>query len=262
MAKRKTAAQWRRFLQTLGRTGNARVAAAAAGMDVATAYDRRIKYAGFAAQWEAALAKAKARPPSRKAMADKGPELVLRRTKHGDKLVRAAQGRWCRRVEELFFAELGRTGCVRSAAAAAGISTNALYYRRDKYPQFAEEWRAVEAAAGERLPSLLRAASIASLDPEVTARGLPKVNVDQAIAISRLKGPGREKPGGHGMRGGIRNSRPAMSREELIEDLVKKLGILKRRRRAKKIAEGWTESEEGHMVPPGWVRGGQEEGDG
>jgi len=59
VGKRKTAAEWRAFLRGLARTGNARLAAAEAGMDVGTAYDRRIKNAGFAARWEAALAKAK-----------------------------------------------------------------------------------------------------------------------------------------------------------------------------------------------------------
>ena len=101
----------------------------------------------------------------------------LRRTKHGAKMVKAAAGRWCAETEERFFASLGRTGCVRAAARAAGISTNALYKRREAYPEFAERWDRVEAEAAQKLPELLRAASIASLDPEAAAEmaeeGLP-----------------------------------------------------------------------------------------
>lgn len=189
---------------------------------------------------------------------------MLRRTKHGDQLVRAADGRWCRRVEESFFAELGRTACVRSAAAAAGISTTALYKRRDAYPDFAEQWRAVEDAAVQRLPGLLRAAGIASLDPEEPAKGLPRVNVDQAIAISRLKGPGAE--GGAGGRGGRNRYRPKRAtEEELTEALLKQLAALDTRLRREKAGQGWTETEDGILIPPGWVRAvpdGESEGEG
>lgn len=258
MGKRKTASAWRIFLRSLARTGNARGAAAAAGMDVGTAYDRRIKDAGFAVKWEEAVAAAKARPPSRKASANR--ELVLRRTKHGDKLVAAAEGRWCQRVEDMFFAELGRTSCVRAAAAAAGISTNALYYRRDKYPEFAERWHAVEEAAAQRLPGLLRAAGIASLDPEIADKGLPRVNVDQAIAISRLKGPaGRDGPRGRGIRPRVATN--AEVREALLKRLVAFGKRVKKRQREERLEAGWTRTEDGHLIPPGWIYVGTD-GDG
>jgi hypothetical protein len=190
MAKRKTGAQWRRFLQTLARTGNARAAAAEAGMDVATAYDRRIKDAGFAVKWEAARAKAKGRPsprPSPRSGRGRSAELVLRRTKHGDKLVRAGAGRWNAGAEAIFLGELRRTGCVRWSAAACRFSTTALYKRRSIYADFAARWAAAEAEAKERIPALLSAAAIASFDPEVADDDLPRVNVDQAIQIARLK---------------------------------------------------------------------------
>jgi len=146
MAGRKKSPQWRKvFLRALARTGNARASAVEAGVDVGTAYDHRIKDPAFAGQWAGALAKFRAvaakkplhrlrRSPS---PGKPGEELVLRRTRHGDKLVRAAPGRWCARVEETFFDGLELTGCVRTAAAAAGISTNALYARRENYPEFA-----------------------------------------------------------------------------------------------------------------------------
>lgn len=250
MAKRLKASAWRRaFLRALARTGNVRASAAAAGVDRETAYNHRSKDGAFAARWAEAVAKSKAHPPSREAVGGKGRELVLRRSKHGDKLVAAAEGRWSQRVEDMFFATLERTACVRAAARAAGISTNALYYRRDKYPEFAEKWRAVEEAALQRLPTLLRAASIASLDPEVEASGLPRVNVDQAIAISRLKGGG----GGGDPHARNRQQKKRASPGELAAAIMKNLAILRKR----KLAKGWIESEEGHLIPPGWKRTGQ-----
>jgi len=133
MAGKRKSPLWRKvFLRALARTGNARASAVEAGVDVGTAYDHRIKDPGFAKQWAAALARFKAiaarkpRPLHHRASRGgppprSGEELVLRRTKHGDKLVRAAPGRWCARVEESFFDGLELTGCVRTAAAAAGF---------------------------------------------------------------------------------------------------------------------------------------------
>jgi hypothetical protein len=273
MAGKKKSPQWRKvFLRALARTGNARASAVEAGVDVGTAYDHRIKDPAFMAQWAAALAKFKARPAGRGGKPGKAGEMVLRRTKHGDKLVRAAPGRWCARVEESFFDGLELTGCVRTAAAAAGISTNALYARRKAYPEFAERWDEIEARVAQQLPTLLHTAAVVSLGPDAGAgaggggkrrgRGrLPRVNVDQAIRISRIKGGGAGA--GDGRRGGIRPDRRVATKEELEEELVKLLGMLKRRRRKERLAQGWTEAGEDVSIPPGWVFvGGAEAGTG
>ncbi|HEX8213995.1 MAG TPA: hypothetical protein VF582_00820 [Allosphingosinicella sp.] len=263
MANRPKAAAWRaRFLRFLRATGNVRESAEAAGIDPGTAYNHRTKDVGFALRWEearaAAKAAGKARPPGRRRGAS-GGELVARRSKrHGTQMVRAAPGRWCARVEKTFFAALGRTGCVTGAAAAAGISTTALYERREAYPEFDERWRTVEAEASERLPGLLTAATIASLDPEAepdAAGGrLPEINVDQAIAIVRLKGGGG---GGAAQRDGGRGRRPRVATNaEVDAALARELAILGARQRQRQVEEGWSEAEDGYWIPPGWVRAG------
>jgi hypothetical protein len=260
MAGKRKNPLWRKvFLRALARTGNARASAVEAGVDVGTAYDHRIRDAGFAKLWTGALAKFKARPAGRGGKPGKAGEMVLRRTMHGDKLVRAAPGRWCARVEESFFAGLEETGCVRSAAAAAGISTNALYARRKAYPEFAERWDEIEARAAQQLPTLLHTAAVVSLGPDPSTgsgqarrrgRGrLPRVNVDQAIRISRITGAGA----GDGRRGGTRLGPRAATKEELIAQLRKGFAALDRRRRKERLAQGWTELEEGGWIPPGWV---------
>ena len=263
MGKRKSAAAWRAFLRALGRTGNARAAAAEAGMDVGTAYDRRIKDARFAAKWAAEMERFRAREAKQKkplhrprgqsaSPRRRGEELVLRRTRHGDKMVRAAAGRWCAETEETFFAALGRTGCVRAAARAAGISANALYKRREAYPEFAERWDATVAEAAQKLPELLRAASIASLDPEaaeeMAAEGLPPVNVDQAIRISKMHGAGKPGKGGR-----VSPERRTATRAETEAAVLKLLGKVRRRVRSERLAEGWSETADGTLIPPGWV---------
>jgi hypothetical protein len=193
-------------------------------MDVGTAYDRRINDEGFAARMDAARARGAAAAAAGKARLKKaGLELVVRNTGDRTQLVRAAPGRWNAKAEATFLAELRRTGCVRWAAAACGLSRTALYKRRNNYPDFAARWAAAEAEAKERIPALLSAAAIASFDPEVTDADLPRVNVDQAIAIARLKC-------GDGASGRRRGARPEPSIEEVRDEVLRRLAAIRRHR--------------------------------
>ena len=225
MAKKKTAGELNGFLKALRRSGNIRLAAHEAGMDAGTVYDRRIKDPAFAARLKAALAAGKANAAAGKARrATSNAPLVARKTRHGTQLVRAAPGRWSDEVEAAFRATLRLTGCVRAAARACGLSTNALYERRGNYPGFAAAWAEDEAVARERVPALLSAAAIASLDPEIEDRALPKVDVDQAIAIARLKCGG----GAAGRRG--RWIRKEPTSEEVRDEVLRRIAAIKAHR--------------------------------
>lgn len=234
MAKRQKVAAWRRrFLWVLGRTGNVELAALHAGVDKTTAYNHRNGDPRFAARWDAARAKGKAAAAAGKAarLGKASVELVLRDGKTGPAYVRAAEGRWCAAVEEAFFAALARTACVRWAAAAAAISTAALYSRRAKYADFAARWDAIVARAKTRIPELLTAATIASLDPEIDEADLPRVTIDQAIAIARLKcGPGG---GGRG-----RDAAPEPSIEEVRDEVLRRIAAIRRHREKGKSGGG------------------------
>ncbi|WP_395612267.1 hypothetical protein [Allosphingosinicella sp.] len=174
--------------------------------------------------------------------------------------MRAAPGRWSGRVEESFLDGLALTGCVRTAAAAAGISTNALYMRRGKYPEFAARWDERAARAGTELPALLNAAARESLSPELPGakrRGrsrLPPIDVDQAIRIKVANDNAEAKARGPKRRGGISSrEQDARDKEALVESLVRLLGMLKKRRAAARRAAGWTELGEDVWAPPGWI---------
>ena len=219
-------------MRALARTGNVRAAAAAAGVDPGTAYDHRHKDANFAARWDKALAKARARDPLHRATHGPPPrpgeELVARRSRGREtQLVKAAAGRWSAGAEAAFLAELERTGNVRAAARACRLSTTALYNRRKRYAGFAGRWAAAEAAALERLPALLAAAAIASLDPGVEGEpGLPAVDVGQAIAILRLKGAG----GGAAEARAGRGVPEAPPIEAVRDEVVRRLAAIRRHR--------------------------------
>jgi hypothetical protein len=106
-------------------------------------------------------------------------------------MVRAGEGRYSAKKGEAFIGALRATGCVKRAAAAAGISTTALYKRRGRYPGFAAEWAEAEQDAKATLHGFVMAAGIAAFDPDGPGDAeTPKVTVAEAIAILRLKGTG------------------------------------------------------------------------
>lgn len=262
MARTKAAPAWRRvFLRALARTGNVRAAAEAAGVDKGTAYNLKLRDGVFAARWERALAKARNKPSPqprsrlpdgiRSASGRGGNELVIRRSKsRGVQLVKAGAGRWSGTAEAVFLTALRDTGCVRRAAAICGFSTTALYNRRDAYPDFGERWDAAELEAVGRIDGFLTHSTIATFDPAAAGDAdLPKVTIDQAIAIRKMKG-GKLESGPAGRRGG-RAQRRLPTREETDASILKKLEVVRLRMKAR----GWTETEDGTLVPPGWVRG-------
>lgn len=156
------AAQNRRFLQALRRTGNPRLAADLLGVHRSTYLKRRAKSAPFALAWDAALAAAHAAfnqaggakaaapsPPSRPGeglgegkLRTKGGELIVSRTRNGRlQLRRAPRGWMTKAAEQAFFAALSATANVRLSAAAAGFTHSAFYQKKRAKKPFAREMR-------------------------------------------------------------------------------------------------------------------------
>ena len=274
MVGRRKAPLWRQaFLRALRRTGNVRTSAFEAGVDPGTAYDHRAKDSGFRGKWAGALKGYRKKPspqPSPRGGRGSNEELVLRRSRDGDKLVRAAAGRWSRRVEESFLDGLAATGCVTLAAAAAGLSANAFYKRREKYPEFAARWdERVERFKAE-LPGLINAAAVEAMTPELPGakrRGrarAPKLGGGEAVRVYAINENAKAKARGPARRGGVSSQelRPQRSEaeehEELVQTLGKLIGMARRRQEAERLAAGWTDCGNGIWVPPGWTAQGPE----
>ena len=221
MDGRRKGVAWRRpFLRALGRTGNVRLAAEAAGVDQTTAYALRKRDGRFAGAWERALGRARGSvgapfdpstelrtgfaqderrdrlgsrdlplhhashgPPPR---AELGEDLRVVRVskKHGPQVVRAHEGRWSRAKERLFFAALFDTGNVRAAARAAGVSTTAIYNRRRNSAAFAEAWDAVLSESKAQLEMSMAGAANRALDGIEPAEPAA-MSVGEAVAVFR-----------------------------------------------------------------------------
>lgn len=229
--------------------GNVRVAALAAGVDHGTAYRLRKRDAGFARRWAAAagaggFGSEEACPPrvawrsapnmrgTGVAAWSDGPALVARLSKkHGVQMVRANERRYSAKRGGAFLAALRATGCVKRAAAAAGLSTTAFYNRRTRYPGFAAQWAAAEADAKAQLHGFVVAAGIAAFDPEGGggggdgAREVPKVTVAEAIAILRLKGCGPAPAAG---RAAAAVEEPPI--EQVRDEVLRQVAAIRRQR--------------------------------
>lgn len=277
------------FLRALERTGSAEAAALDSGIDKTTAYARRRAHPDFAEGWEAALkrrsesgqeavrervgfwekVRGKVTPallsgatketpsPGSPAASPASPATgrgdLLASTSLGGKVVRAGPGRWNAAPEDRFFNELAATANVKRACVAAGVSTNAVYARRLKRPDFRAKWDAVLETGRAAIEMHLVEAAKKSFEPDDLDVGdvETKVSVAEAIRIVRLHGNPSQKRD-------IRDIEPPEEDVEAMrERLFQKLERLRKREERRMIAEGWTIDEaHDHLVPPGWVRVG------
>jgi len=154
------------FLTELRRTGNARAAAQALGLNRSMLTKRRAKHPAFAADWDAALAFADAHVASRVPEASgEGPSAPSgsatpapqpTRTRSGRiQLRRSPPNRLTHDGEQRFLAALSATANVRLSAAAAGFSHATFYARRRRSPAFAREMRLALQCGYERIEAAL-----------------------------------------------------------------------------------------------------------
>ena len=254
------------FLRALARTGDVRAAAEDAGIDHTTAYVRRKTHPEFAGLWRGALAAhetwvkgkqaeeiaaLRQAPPPHFMRSPSPSELGEDLVGGGAQVKRAGHDRWSQAKEKLFFDELAATANVKRAAAAAGVSTNAVYARRMKQPLFRAKWEAVLETGRAAIEMKLVEAANKSFDPdEIDVEGVePKVSVAEAIRIVQLHGSKAQKQSVEQMQP------PEEEIEAVRERLFNKLERLRKREWPNWLAQGWTYDEEhDHLVPPGWVR--------
>src|SRR4051812_3807859 len=153
------------FLAALGRAGNARLAARQLGVHRSTYTKRRARDPAFAARWDSRLAAVDSAlkpadgapsPPTFADLRTQGGELNVARLAGGRyQARRAPSGRMTRAAELVFLEALAATANVRLAAAAAGFSHSAFYYRKRVCPAFAAEMNEALLIGYERVEGAL-----------------------------------------------------------------------------------------------------------
>lgn len=262
------------FLAALGRTGNVRASAEAAGVDVTAAYNRRQRCAEFREAWARVLCEREARASGaagggfaltplasgESPSPGTGEGYVARSTATGVKLARVGTARWSGKAQARFLAELAASANVKRAAAAAGFSPEAVYKRRLKTPAFGQAWDAAIEVGKARLKAMLVEAAANSFDPDalpVDGEPARHVSVGEAIHILRLKsGEGSLAAVPPAAGSSIASCGCDMSEEGIAEvkaRIIAKLLRLREQDSEGRLAEGWVMDGE-HWIPPGWVR--------
>lgn len=270
---RLSAEQRDRFLEVLGQTGNRGYAARAIGveprlMDQRREFDRLLDEG-----WEAALDQAHRRLSGADGPFDciGGRELnVIRRGPKGRlRLMAAGPRRWSRAVEERFLAMLAVSGNIAGSARSVGFTESCIWQRRRKWADFAQRMEEVLDDAEVRLEFRM-----ATLGTDIDQRALGEgearppqgtenaraeaeagLRFDPDLALRFLKWR-QQKKAGYGRRGRARKGPPDRTFEEAVQSVLGKVEAIERHHRRKKLAEGWSEDENGYLIPPGWVRGG------
>lgn len=157
--KRFTALRRAEYLEVLGRTGNARAAAAAIGISRNRMREMRRRDAAF--DHDCAEAEAGA---TRRLAGVRGPfdgiddgnfETIRRRRDGRVQIIAVGPGRWSKKIEDRFFAVLAECGNIDASARAVGFAGTDMHRRRRQWPAFARRMEEVLEDAELRLELLL-----------------------------------------------------------------------------------------------------------
>ena len=237
----------KRFLEALEACGNVTMAREAAGLGKDRVYLHRRENEEFAAGWEAALAAFRARADEEEGIdldALEKEGLAVRRGPGGHVQIVSAHPRaWRRRDEDLFFALYAESGNVAAAARAAGFSGKAAWERARTHADFARRLAEAKEEATERLHFHL---------VEEGTNLLRSEKRDPQLAMWLLKREDQRQAGT--LRRGAAAARvPAI--EDVADKIVRNIEAIERHENRARLADGWTRTEDGHWIPPGygWV---------
>ena len=173
----------------------------------------------------------------------------------GGQMKRAGRGRWSKAKEKVFFDELAATANARAAAAAVGLSKNAVLQRRLRHPVFAAKWDAVVRSARAAISLYAIEAANQTFDPGELDTGevAPKVTIDQAIKISQIDAA---KAAREAQAEPFEVPEAGDAMDEMRGRLIAKLQRMHQRHIIEKQAAGWAYDESYDvLIPPGWVKG-------
>jgi hypothetical protein len=182
-----------------------------------------------------------------------------------------------------FLRVLAKTGCILDACRAVGVSSRTVYNHQDKDAEFARNCAlAIRLAASvPELKAWERA--VEGVEEQFACGGQVYTRRRYSDSLLRLLLQA-SNPGKYGARPGFtrkrlrkwerkeiekevraRNAAKAPDIEHVRDEVLERLAAIRKHREPAKLAAGWTLTEDGHWIPPGWVRaadagGGEEAG--
>jgi hypothetical protein len=167
---------------------------------------------------------------------------------------------------------LVKSGCILDACRAVGVSNRTVYNHMDADREFADHvGQAIRmAAVGVEMVAWQRA--VAGTEERFACGGKVYTRTRYSDSLLRLLLQG-SNPKKYGARPGFTRKRlmkwerkqiekeiyarmeaDKPPRDEAIASVMRKVEAISNHEERKQLAAGWTKTEEGHMIPPGWVR--------
>lgn len=173
-----------------------------------------------------------------------------------------------------FLKHLAKTGCILDACRHVGVSSRTVYRLQESDPEFGRHCDLAIAMA--RTPVELAAweRGVVGIEEDYVRGGQVYTRIKRSDSILRLLLQGAN-PKKYGARPGFtrkrllkferkrieRELRAGMAEhqvpiEQVRDDVLRRVAAIRRHSQAKQLAAGWTRTDEGDMIPPGWVRAG------
>lgn len=174
--------------------------------------------------------------------------------------------------KRLFLTALVKTGCIAAAARKAGIAVRTVYRHQDSDALFSDHCAIALRMSATPIELAAWQRAVEGVEEHYVAGGQVRIRVRHSDSLLRLLLQGAD-PKRYGPRPGfkrkrlLKHERKQMEREiraeiaaeqkpwtfeESIALLDKKLKALGSEEDRKKLAEGWTMTDEGHWIPPGY----------
>ncbi len=175
-----------------------------------------------------------------------------------------------------FLTALIKTGCLKDAARAAGVSAKTVYNHQDSDPAFAEDVRTALAMSATPVEMIAWRRAVHGVEQEFACGGQVHVRRRYSDHLLRLLLQG-SNPRKFGPNPGFRRKRVLRherkeiernlraeiaaeyrAREPDIEDvraeILRKVSAIQRHSTATKLATGWSQAPNGYLLPPGYGR--------
>jgi hypothetical protein len=175
--------------------------------------------------------------------------------------------------KKLYLKALTKTGCILDACRLTGVPPRTVYNHQESDPEFARYCEMALGMASASIELLAWERGVVGVEEEVVRYGKTFIVRKRSDSVLRLllQGSNRKKYGprpGFSRKRLLRHEREEIERqvraeitsglrandEETVKALAFRLKAFDARNREKKLAQGWTLTEEGHLIPPGWVK--------
>ena len=181
--------------------------------------------------------------------------------------------------KKLYLEALSKSGCILDACRETRVSSRTVYYHQGRDPEFRRHCELAIDMAGTTVELMAWERGVTGVEVDVIRGGkFVGTTLKRSDSILRLllQGSNRKKYGprpGFSRKRLLKHERSQMEREiraqmaehlpsaeTVRERIVRKVEAIKKHKWRDRLAAGWTRTEDGYWIPPGWVKSDRADG--